>query len=444
MSELDLLPRNSGTEFARFNTLQWLTEATDSVLDNMPLTNSQREYLLQLVMERMREQTGASGAAVGLERSGQMVCRASSGDTAPDVGTPLRLEGSFTARCIQSGAPLRCDDSENDPRVNAEACRTLGIRSLLVVPIRAHDRIMGVVEVLSEQPRAFTNAHQTTLEAIAIVISEAFFPHISGPADCGSHDAAEHFQETHPVQPPTLARNFDDGTWGESEEIEEPAPTPMMFAGFHIRRPEIRKSAVVAFAAITCVASVGTIMLSRSPRRTVAPVNAASAQPDTPISAAQAPLQQAAAVSQRTDIAIRPAAAIPKKRVAAQWEDEVVTRPAQPQEAPPPAASSEPQPEAASASQQLTRAQIIGDPVYRVDPIYPQRAIDRHLEGTVVLSAVVDKEGRVQTVRVITGDPMFRAPAINAVKHWRYNPTIINGEAIEAETQVTLDFILSR
>jgi protein TonB len=45
---------------------------------------------------------------------------------------------------------------------------------------------------------------------------------------------------------------------------------------------------------------------------------------------------------------------------------------------------------------------------------------------------------------VISGDPLFRAPAINAVKHWRYNPTVINGEAIEAETQVTLDFILSR
>jgi TonB family protein len=444
MSELDLLPRNPGSEFARFNTLQWLTEATDSVLDNMPLTNSQREYLLQLVMERMREKTGASGAAVALERSGQMVCLASSGETAPDVGTPLRLEGSFTARCIQSGAPLRCDDSENDPRVNAETCRTLGIRSLLVVPIRAHDRIMGVVEVLSDQPRAFTNAHQTTLEAVTVVISEAFFPHIPIPLDYGPHDTAEHFQETHAVHTPTVARNFDDGTWGESEEIEEPAPAPIMFAGFHIRRPEIRNSAVVAFAAITFVASVGTIMLSRSPRRTVAPVNAASVQPETPTPATQAPLQQAAAVSQRTDIAIPPAAAIPKKRVAPQWEDEVVTRPAQRQEAPPTVASAEGQPEAAFVPQQLTRAQIIGDPVYRVDPIYPQRAIDRHLEGTVVLSASVDKEGRVQTVRVVSGDPVFRGPAINAVKHWRYNPTIINGEAIEAETQVTLDFILSR
>ena len=443
MSELDLLPRNPGSEFARFNTLQWLTQATDSVLDNMPLTNSQREYLLQLVMERMREQTGASGAAVALDRAGQMVCRASSGDTAPDVGTPLRLEGSFTARCIQSGAPLRCDDSDSDPRVNAEACRTLGIRSLLVVPVIAQDRIMGVVEVLSDQPRAFTNSHQTMLEAVAIVISETYFPHIPGPVDSGSHDTAEHFQEAHLVHPATVARNFDDGTWGEAEEIEEPAPAPIMFAGFHIRRPEVRKSAVVAFAAITFVASVGTIMLSRSPRRTVAPVNAASAQPDTPISATQAPLQQAAAVPQRTDTPAVPPT-IPKKRLAAQWEEEVVTRPAQPQEAPPPATSSESQPEAVSAPEQVTRAQIIGDPVYRVDPIYPQRAIDRHLEGTVVLSAVVDKEGRVQTVSVISGDPLFRAPAINAVKHWRYNPTVINGEAIEAETQVTLDFILSR
>jgi len=451
MSELDLLSRSPGKEFARFSTMQWLTDATHGVLDTMPLTTSQREHLLRLVTARMREQTGATGAAVALEQSGEMVCCASIGDTAPDIGTPLRLEGSFTGRCIQSGAALRCDDTDSDPRVNPEACQVLGIRSMLVVPIRAHDHIMGVVEVLSDQPRSFTNAHQTSLEAIAKVIGESFFPDLPKSIDELKYEP-EQFHEVHQNKS-VVAAHYDDGTWGESAELEEEAPAPTIFAGLHIRRPEIRKSAVVAFAAITFAACAGTIMLSRFPRQSVNTSSAPKVQRET-----VAP-QPAAVTSQPISAAVTPTTparvpeptqttpAVPKKRASAQWEDEVVTRPAQKTQATArsvtPPIEGTPSNDAEPAAS-LERAQIIGDPIYRVDPVYPQRAIDAHMEGTVVLSAIVDKQGRVQTVSVISGDPIFRGPAINAVMHWRYNPTIINGQPTEAETQVTLDFVLSR
>lgn len=448
MSELDLLSRSPGKEFARFSTMQWLADATHGVVDTMPLTTSQREHLLQLVTERMREQTGATGAAVALEQSGEMVCRASTGETAPDIGTPLRLEGSFTGRCIQSGAALRCDDTDSDPRVNPEACQVLGIRSMLVVPIRAHDHIMGVVEVLSDQPRAFTNAHQTSLEAIAKVIGESFFPDLPKPID-EFQSEPEHFSEVHQSKP-AAAVHYDDGTWGESAELEEEAPAPTIFAGLHIRRPEIRKSAVVAFAAITFAACVGTIMLSRFPRQIVSSSSVPKVQKETvvpqPALISSQPISAAVGSTASTPKS-EPAATIPAapKKRAAQWEDEVVTRPAQKIQAnarpvSPPVEESP----STEAPAPLERAQIIGDPIYRVDPVYPQRAIDAHMEGTVVLSAIVDKQGKVQSVSVISGDPIFRGPAINAVMHWRYNPTVINGQPTEAETQVTLDFVLSR
>jgi GAF domain-containing protein len=204
MSDLDLLPRGQQRESAPLGTMQWLSDTAERVSEHMPLTHSQREQLLHIVVDRMRSQTGATGAAVALEQFGQMVCRASSGDTAPDVGAPLRLEGSFTGRCIQSGAALRCDDSESDPRVNPEACRMLGIRSMLVVPVRNQDRVMGVVEVLSNEPRAFTNAHQSTLESVATVISETFFEplpdeYVSEPVELDAF--AEALQRKHPARP---------------------------------------------------------------------------------------------------------------------------------------------------------------------------------------------------------------------------------------------------
>ena len=75
-----------------------------------------------------------------------------------------------------------------------------------------------------------------------------------------------------------------------------------------------------------------------------------------------------------------------------------------------------------------------------VKPVYPLRAQQAHVEGTVVLSAVIARDGSVESVRVLSGHPMLTQAAVDAVKRWRYKPYYLNGEAIPAETEIKIKF----
>jgi hypothetical protein len=112
---------------------------------------------LQLLVERAQYITGASGGAIALRRGEQndMVCRASTGSNAPQLGALLSTEYGLSGECVRTRQPLRCDDAERDPRVNRDVCRELGIASVVVMPIVGNDQVLGVFELLSGKPRAF-------------------------------------------------------------------------------------------------------------------------------------------------------------------------------------------------------------------------------------------------------------------------------------------------
>jgi TonB family protein len=80
----------------------------------------------------------------------------------------------------------------------------------------------------------------------------------------------------------------------------------------------------------------------------------------------------------------------------------------------------------------------------RFHPAYPQEAKDRHVEGTVLLSVKIDKEGNVNHVELISGHPLLAPAAIEAVEQWKYKPYLLNGNPVEVETQVQVNFVLAR
>ena len=80
--------------------------------------------------------------------------------------------------------------------------------------------------------------------------------------------------------------------------------------------------------------------------------------------------------------------------------------------------------------------------IRRVDPVYPPMAQAAHIQGTVLLEALISKDGTIENLRTISGHPMLVPAAISAVSQWRYKPYILNGEAIEVETQITINFVL--
>jgi len=82
--------------------------------------------------------------------------------------------------------------------------------------------------------------------------------------------------------------------------------------------------------------------------------------------------------------------------------------------------------------------------IHNVAPTYPPEAGRARIEGTVVLLAVIAKDGSVEDVRVKSGLSVLAQAAIEAVKQWRYRPYLLNGEPIEVDSQITIDFTLPR
>src|ERR1043165_3857306 len=150
------------------------TQASDTA--NSPASKKARGASpddLAVVAQRAQAFTNASGVAIALSEgnAAEIVCRARSGASAPDVGATLRVEGTFTGLCIQSGKELRCDDCETDTRVDTAAIRALNIRSMVVTPIKEDSRVIGVLAVFAPTPHAFTITHVAVLKTMADQIS---------------------------------------------------------------------------------------------------------------------------------------------------------------------------------------------------------------------------------------------------------------------------------
>lgn len=84
-----------------------------------------------------------------------------------------------------------------------------------------------------------------------------------------------------------------------------------------------------------------------------------------------------------------------------------------------------------------------GNLIHRVQPEYPQLARQARIQGTVVLCAIINRDGRIENLQVLSGHPMLVPAAIEAVRQWRYRPYLLNDQPVEVETQITVNFTLS-
>ena len=127
--------------------------------------------MLQFGVDRTSALTKASGSAVALKENGRMVCRATTG-IAPDVGATVPDEG-LTSLCARTGQLWRCNDTEREPWVNRESCRKLGVRSIVVAPVLALRKVIGILEVFSPATAAFNDDHAATVQLMASAIALA-------------------------------------------------------------------------------------------------------------------------------------------------------------------------------------------------------------------------------------------------------------------------------
>jgi putative methionine-R-sulfoxide reductase with GAF domain len=125
------------------------------------------EPAISAITERAQHLTGATGAAIALRAGDEIVCRARAGRTAPDLGVRLQTESGISAEAVRTGEVMLCHDAERNPRVDLASCRRLGVRSILVSPLRYYRRTLGVFEVLSSSPSAFDERDVATMQLLS-------------------------------------------------------------------------------------------------------------------------------------------------------------------------------------------------------------------------------------------------------------------------------------
>jgi TonB family protein len=91
----------------------------------------------------------------------------------------------------------------------------------------------------------------------------------------------------------------------------------------------------------------------------------------------------------------------------------------------------------------LTRVTIEGKLIEGLQPKYPEEALKNRITGTIVLHVILEKDGTVRQVEVVSGRPLFAQAAVDAVRQWKYRPTILNGEPVEVDTLAYVMFALA-
>jgi diguanylate cyclase len=131
------------------------------------------DAVMSEIVTQTRRLTRADGAVVEMVEGDEMVYRAVAGSSEPHLGLRLKIATSLSGLCVSSGEIVLCDDSETDPRVDREATRKVGARSMVVVPLRHRDEVAGVLKVSSRQPSAFGERELRVLQMMADVLGSA-------------------------------------------------------------------------------------------------------------------------------------------------------------------------------------------------------------------------------------------------------------------------------
>ncbi|MBZ5704897.1 MAG: GAF domain-containing protein [Acidobacteriia bacterium] len=226
---------------------------------------------LQLVAERAQGFTHATGSAIALVEGTEMICRATAGD-APGLGARLQIGSGFSGECVRTGILLRCEDAETDPRVDQESCRMLGIRSMIAVPIRLGDAVIGLLEVFAPQPNAFSQNDDTVLQRLA----ETILAVVNRAARAG-------MAQSRPVKPP--AQPVDEETSRETSSEGE-AAVPDRPASSLLRKIVLLMAALTLFLVVVWLVSPWVRFMTGVPRASAPARSAPQAAPKPPVTVA--------------------------------------------------------------------------------------------------------------------------------------------------------------
>lgn len=215
------------------------------------------------IVSRALALTGAKGAALALYEGGQLTCRAICGTDTPALGARIATDSGITGECVRLARVMYCSDTSNDERVNREVCADLGIRSILALPLFAGERIVGLLEVLSQRPAAFDPGDAKALDLLARPVMGLLFA--EGKSE-GLHRGEAEISRLVPHSPPEIVE--DDEIDVASLERRRVAVTRTMISGSNLPRRMLQATAALAvMGAVTwlIVSQTRTLAALKSP-----------------------------------------------------------------------------------------------------------------------------------------------------------------------------------
>lgn len=127
--------------------------------------------VMQYVVDHLSALVEADGAAIELAEGDDMVYRAASGIAAGQIGLRLKINTSLSGSAVLSGEVLQCDDADTDPRVDRRACRAIGLRSMLIVPLQHGGRVVGILKAMAARPHAFNPGDAALLSLLSEIVA---------------------------------------------------------------------------------------------------------------------------------------------------------------------------------------------------------------------------------------------------------------------------------
>ena len=161
------------TANSRVSRLEWLLQGVLEIQSLVTEATFEMDPFMQRVVDVAERLTDAKGAVIELVEGDEMVYRCASSSIAQHVGLRLKREGSLSGLCVHEAQVLRCDDTILDPRVNQEATRKVGVRSMLCTPLFNRGLPVGVLKVMGSEPGAFDSSDQYLLTLLAGALGAA-------------------------------------------------------------------------------------------------------------------------------------------------------------------------------------------------------------------------------------------------------------------------------
>lgn len=426
------------------------------------------EIVLNEIVEQACLATGATGAAVVLLRDGEMVCRASSGPTAPELGSRLDTESGLSGACFKTRRTQWCDDVLLDTRVDIDASARLGVRSVVVMPLLRGSDPVGMIELFSARPYAFGVRDERTLEVLADRTLNNL-ERAAHPLDFCSDSE----------RPPTALVDRPEEDQVEEDQVEKDqvekdqarevrlseAYVPVNDA-LEVSAPEVPSGDapgrsfgatrwLLAVSAVVCAVLVALLLgrqwgARHANSQTQPAVNTSGADATraqlTSVANADHPTGSAAANAAEASPAKPSRRRIPPGGLLVLRNGAEVFRlpPNESAEKKQQPGSENPSRPHAAGPVEIAGASADSSLLYRVEPEYPEAARQQNIQGTVVLDVHIGADGAVQDVRVGTGSPPLAQAASDAVKQWKFKPRLVNGRPVEMQTRVTMKFRLAQ